>query len=112
VRFDDRVTGKIDAFAPKAHIVHIDIDPTSIRKNIRVSVPIVGDCRITLHKLNRMLDAESLGNLKERRQPWLRQVEEWKRTKPLAYTLDDRVIKPQYVIEKLFEITQESDHHH
>jgi len=106
VRFDDRVTGKIDAFAPKAQIVHIDIDPTSIRKNIRVSVPIVGDCRITLHKLNRMLEAEALGNLKERRDPWLRQVEDWKRTKPLAYTLDDRVIKPQYVIEKLFEMTK------
>jgi len=106
VRFDDRVTGKIDAFAPKARIVHIDIDPTSIRKNIRVSVPIVGDCRITLHKLNRLLDEESLGNVKERREPWRRQIEEWKRTKPLAYTLDDRVIKPQYVIEKLFEMTQ------
>ena len=106
VRFDDRVTGRIDAFAPKAQIVHIDIDPTSIRKNIRVSVPIVGDCRITLHKLNRMLETETLGNLKERREPWLRQIEQWKRTKPLAYTLDDRVIKPQYVIEKLFEATQ------
>jgi acetolactate synthase-1/2/3 large subunit len=106
VRFDDRVTGKIDAFAPNARIVHIDIDPTSIRKNIRVSVPIVGDCRITLHKLNRMLDAETLGHVKERWEPWRRQIEEWKRTKPLAYTLDDRVIKPQYVIEKLFEMTQ------
>ena len=106
VRFGDRVTGKIDAFAPKAQIVHIDIDPTSIRKNIRVSVPIVGDCRITLHRLNRMLEAETLENLKERRGPWLRQIEEWKRTKPLAYTLDDRVIKPQYVIEKLFEMTK------
>jgi acetolactate synthase-1/2/3 large subunit len=106
VRFDDRVTGKIDAFAPKAQIVHIDIDPTSIRKNIRVSVPIVGDCRITLHKLNRLLEAEALGHSKERREPWLRQIQEWKRAKPLAYTLDDRVIKPQYVIEKLFEMTQ------
>ena len=106
VRFDDRVTGKIDAFAPNARIVHIDIDPTSIRKNIRVSVPIVGDCRITLHRLNRLLEAEHLGHVKERREPWRRQIEEWKRTKPLAYTLDDRVIKPQYVIEKLFEITK------
>jgi len=106
VRFDDRVTGKIDAFAPNARIVHIDIDPTSIRKNIRVSVPIVGDCRITLHRLNRLLEAEHLGHVKERREPWRRQIEEWKRTKPLAYTLDDRVIKPQYVIEKLFEMTQ------
>jgi acetolactate synthase-1/2/3 large subunit len=61
VRFDDRVTGKITAFAPKAQIVHIDIDPTSIRKNIPVTVPIVGDCRITLQKLNKALDEERMG---------------------------------------------------
>jgi acetolactate synthase-1/2/3 large subunit len=106
VRFDDRVTGKISAFAPKAHIVHIDIDPTSIRKNIPVSVPIVGDCRMTLQKLNKILDEDRIGHLKEQRQSWLRQIGEWKKAKPLAYTLDDHVIKPQYVIEKLFEMTQ------
>jgi acetolactate synthase-1/2/3 large subunit len=72
VRFDDRVTGKIDAFAPNAKIVHIDIDPTSIRKNIPVSVPIVGDCKITLHKLNSLLAKEDLGDLPELRSPWLR----------------------------------------
>jgi acetolactate synthase-1/2/3 large subunit len=106
VRFDDRVTGKISAFAPKAQIVHIDIDPTSIRKNIPVSVPIVGDCRVTLEKLNKLLDGESPGRLRETREPWLRQIGEWKKTKPLRYRLDDHVIKPQYVVEKLFELTQ------
>jgi acetolactate synthase-1/2/3 large subunit len=106
VRFDDRVTGRITAFAPKAHIVHIDIDPTSIRKNIPVAVPIVGDCRITLQKLNKALDEERMDHLKKEREPWLRQIGEWKKAKPLTYTLDDHVIKPQYVIEKLFEMTQ------
>ncbi|MFH1489155.1 MAG: thiamine pyrophosphate-binding protein, partial [Pseudomonadota bacterium] len=63
VRFDDRVTGKTDVFAHGAKIVHIDIDPTSIRKNIPVTVPIVGDCKITLHKLNQLLSKEDLGDL-------------------------------------------------
>ncbi|MBC8419147.1 MAG: biosynthetic-type acetolactate synthase large subunit [Pseudomonadota bacterium] len=105
VRFDDRVTGKVETFAPKARIVHIDIDPTSIRKNIPVSVPIVGDCKITLQKLNSLLEREEFGDLKEERRPWMDQIEEWKATKPLKYTQKD-VIKPQYVVEKLFEITR------
>jgi len=104
VRFDDRVTGKVETFAPKARIVHIDIDPTSIRKNIPVSVPIVGDCKITLQKLNTLLEREAFGNLKEERRAWLDQIEEWKDTKQLKYTQKD-VIKPQYVVEKLCEIT-------
>ncbi|MCJ7685383.1 MAG: biosynthetic-type acetolactate synthase large subunit [Desulfobacteraceae bacterium] len=104
VRFDDRVTGKVETFAPKARIVHIDIDPTSIRKNIPVSVPIVGDCKITLQKLNTLLEREAFGDLKEERRTWLHQIEEWKDTKPLKYTQKD-VIKPQYVVEKLCEIT-------
>ena len=105
VRFDDRVTGKTDAFAPKAKIIHIDIDPTSIRKNIPVTIPIVGDCRITLQKLNKLLDKEKLGDLKRGRSPWLRKIEQWKATKPLAYVQGD-VIKPQFVIEKLYELTR------
>ncbi len=105
VRFDDRVTGKIDAFAPNAKIVHIDIDPTSIRKNIPVTVPIVGDCKITLHKLNSLLAKEDLDDLPELRSPWLQQVEGWKAAKPLSY--DQRaVIKPQFVLEKLWEMTK------
>jgi len=104
VRFDDRVTGKVETFAPKARIVHIDIDPTSIRKNIPVSVPIVGDCKITLQKLNSLLEREEFGNLKEERRTWLDQIGEWKDTKPLKYSQKD-VIKPQYVVEKLCEIT-------
>jgi acetolactate synthase I/II/III large subunit len=105
VRFDDRVTGKVDAFAPHAQIIHIDIDPTSIRKNIPVSVPIVGDCRITLHKLNTLLAKEDLGDLKGIRAPWQERIEQWKATKPLNYEQKE-TIKPQFVVEKLWEMTK------
>jgi len=105
VRFDDRVTGKTDTFAPNAKIVHIDIDPTSIRKNIPVTVPVVGDCKITLGLLNRLLDKEDLGDLKTKRKKWLDQIKRWESTKPLAYKQKD-IIKPQYVVEKLYELTK------
>jgi len=104
VRFDDRVTGKTDVFASQAKIVHIDIDPTSIRKNIPVAVPVVGDCKISLQQLNALLDSTDLGNLEEKRKDWLDQIEQWKSTNPLAYTQEDK-IKPQYVVEKLYELT-------
>jgi len=102
VRFDDRVTGKIEEFAPKARIVHIDIDPTSIRKNIPVSVPIVGDCKITLQKLNQLLEKENEKDLIQSRDPWLKLIEEWKATRQLSYDQKKCAnIKPQYVIEML-----------
>ncbi len=105
VRFDDRVTGRIDAFAPNAKIVHVDIDPTSIRKNVPVSVPVVGDCKITLNLLNDLLNKEDFKGLTKLREPWLKQIDEWKSTKPLAYEMKEQ-IKPQYVIEKLYELTK------
>ena len=105
VRFDDRVTGKVDTFAPNAKIIHIDIDPTSIRKNIMVTVPIVADCKATLTELNRLMDAEGLTLNPENNKRWLDQIEEWKSTFPLTYEQKD-IIKPQYVIEKLYELTE------
>ncbi len=105
VRFDDRVTGKTDTFAAQAKIVHIDIDPTSIRKNVPVSIPVVGDCNLALTQLNRLIDETDMGDLYETRQPWLAQIEGWKNTRPLAYE-QSKVIKPQFIIEKLYEITE------
>jgi len=105
VRFDDRVTGKTDAFASQAKIVHIDIDPTSIRKNIPVTVPVVGDCKITLRHLNQLIEPVDLGNLKKRRKAWFDQIKEWKNTNPLAYEQKE-TIKPQYVVETLYELTR------
>ncbi len=106
VRFDDRVTGKTDTFAPQSKIVHIDIDPTSIRKNIPVAVPVVGDCKITLALLNKLLDEAELGDLKKKHKPWLAQIEEWKNERRLTYEQKPDVIKPQYVVEKLYELTK------
>ena len=107
-RFDDRVTGKLSDFSPEARVIHIDIDPTSIKKNVHAHIPIVGDVRTVLRQLTVLLRSLD-GNVNERRQqlrPWLHQIEEWKRVHPLRYHQDDKVIKPQYVIEKLFEITK------
>jgi acetolactate synthase I/II/III large subunit len=105
-RFDDRVTGKVDQFAPEAKIIHIDIDPTSIRKNVSVEIPIVGDCQDALNKLNQLLQKPGKQDWPKIRQPWLEQIKEWKETHPLSYERGKDEIKPQYVVEKIYELTQ------
>jgi len=105
VRFDDRVTGKTDAFASQAKIVHVDIDPTSIRKNVPVTIPIVGDCRNTLESLNALIKPLDKASLNDKRKPWIDQIQTWKDKNTLAYKQTD-VIKPQYVVEKLYELTR------
>jgi acetolactate synthase I/II/III large subunit len=107
-RFDDRVTGKLADFCPEARVVHIDIDPTSIKKNVHAHIPIVGDVKTVLRQLNVLLRSED-GNqreIKEQRRPWLKQVEEWKKAHPLRYQQDEKIIKPQFVIETVFEMTK------
>src|SRR5216684_4008770 len=108
-RFDDRVTGRVDAFAPSAEIIHIDIDPSSISKNIKVDIPIVGDCRRVLVKLLEAVREEMKtypqGAVKEARRQWAEQIAEWKRDQPLRYEWSDDVIKPQYVIEEISNLT-------
>jgi acetolactate synthase-1/2/3 large subunit len=106
MRFDDRVTGKLDAFAPHAKIIHIDIDPTSIRKNVRVDIPIVGDVKRVLTVLNRVLKEEIKEQWDEVRRIWLKQINTWKRERPLTYTYSEEVIKPQFVVEKIYELTK------
>jgi acetolactate synthase-1/2/3 large subunit len=106
-RFDDRVTGKVSEFAPKAKIIHIDIDPTNIRKNIHVDVPIVGDVTHVLKELNKELkncEAERPQWVKDRK-PWMNQIAAWEKEHPLFYKKNDKVIKPQYVIEKIYDLT-------
>ncbi len=107
-RFDDRVTGKIDAFAPKAKIIHIDVDPTSIQKNVKVDVPIVGDCRKALKMLLKVIeeDGRPVESWKEKHEPWMEQLKAWNERHPLSYKMDKDVIKPQFVIEKLYEFTK------
>jgi len=105
-RFDDRVTGKIAGFAPNAKIVHIDVDPTSISKNVPVDIPIVGDCRNALQKLISLAEAEPVENLESVRAPWLDQVGEWGRKFPLSYEQGPDLIKPQFVVEKIYEVSK------
>ncbi len=106
VRFDDRVTGKTDEFAQNAQVVQIDIDPTSIQKNVPVKIPVVGDCNLALQYLNVKIDEEkdkaSLNGINK--DEWLKKIESWKSTTPLKYETNGK-IKPQYVIEKLHEFT-------
>jgi len=104
-RFDDRVTGKIDEFAPKAKIIHIDIDPTSISKNVQVDLPVVGDCRIVLQDMLGDLEAKTreIQELRKNIEPWLSRIDTWKTDQPLRYEKSSS-IKPQYVIEAIDEI--------
>ena len=106
-RFDDRVTGRIDAFAPHAKIIHIDIDPTSISKNVTVDIPIVADCKHALTAINSWLAAsgENLEEVGATHNQWIETVNEWTRKHPMAYVDAGETIKPQFVIEKLDELT-------
>jgi acetolactate synthase I/II/III large subunit len=104
-RFDDRVTGKIEAFAPHAKIIHIDIDPTSISKNVRVDLPIVGDCKRILAKMLGLFEKEEIDPFKEGLEKWHLPIEKWKSVHKMEYSLGEK-IKPQYVIEKIWELTQ------
>lgn len=104
VRFDDRVTGRTASFAPNAKIVHIDIDPTSIRKNVRVDVPVVGDVRLVLKDMIQVLK-ETKGQWAAVRASWLKQIDTWKKERPLTYRFDKDIIKPEFVVEKIYDIT-------
>lgn len=109
-RFDDRVTGRVDLFAPNAKIIHIDVDPTSIKKNVQVHIPIVADCREALGDLLELARAESVQTKAlvkaPERKPWMDQIRNWRETFPLAYEQSpDCCIKPQFVIEELYRLT-------
>ncbi|MFH0771740.1 MAG: biosynthetic-type acetolactate synthase large subunit [Candidatus Omnitrophota bacterium] len=96
-RFDDRVTGKIDEFAPHAKIIHIDIDPAAISKNVEVDIPIVGDVKCVLSELLKIVH-------KPDTKDWLEKIDNWKQRHPLEYKNDDK-LKPQYVIQQICEAT-------
>ena len=109
-RFDDRVTGKVSEFCPHAKVIHIDIDPTSIRKNVNVDIPIVGDCKMVLRELIQILRATVNGDQRELRKPWWDQIREWQQANPLAYQQEaDGPIKPQHVIQRLYDLTKDRD---
>ncbi len=106
-RFDDRVTGRVAAFAPKAKIIHIDIDPTSIKKNVRVDLPIVGELRDVITNIMDRLrsDAAQVQAFPELTASWRSQIDAWRSQYPMTYKASDTVIKPQFVIQKIRELT-------
>ncbi|NJD39710.1 MAG: biosynthetic-type acetolactate synthase large subunit [Geobacter sp.] len=108
-RFDDRVTGKIATFAPHAKIIHIDVDPASIRKNVRVDLPIVGDTRDVLAKMLEVLKtkADKLAAQQQAMEPWHEDIAGWKEKHPISYKHSTTIIKPQYVIQKLRELSED-----
>ncbi len=105
-RFDDRVTGKVEEFGRNAKFAHIDIDPSSIGKNVKIEIPVVGDVKSVLNSLLEMLSAKSkeISSTQYDRLKWLEEINIWKYEHPLSYKMND-VIKPQYVIEKIYELT-------
>ncbi len=99
MRFDDRATGKVSGFAPHAQVIHIDVDPAEIGKNVRVTVPIVGEVKNVLHALNKQLDAQTHVD-------WMQQLEEWHREHPLVVSHESEKPLPQYVVSKICEVTK------
>jgi acetolactate synthase-1/2/3 large subunit len=108
-RFDDRITGRLDAFAPHSKKIHVDIDASSINKNVKVDVPIVGDCAHVLEDMVRMWRTSSAQPDKKALADWWKQIDKWRARKSLSYRASNEVIKPQYAIERLFALTRDKD---
>jgi acetolactate synthase-1/2/3 large subunit len=101
-RFDDRVTANIDKFCPTAKIIHLDIDPTSLGKNVAVDIPLVGDVREVLIELIKTLKGKSTSDISK----WWSQINDWRKKRSLDYKKEDGIIKPQTVIETLYDVTK------
>jgi acetolactate synthase I/II/III large subunit len=108
-RFDDRITGRIDAFAPGSKKVHIDIDPSSINKNVKVDIPIIGDCAHVLEDMLRLWRSSAASADAAALKAWWAQIEKWRARKSLAYKNSSDIIKPQYAIERLYAATRGRD---
>jgi acetolactate synthase-1/2/3 large subunit len=108
-RFDDRVTGRLNAFAPNSKKIHIDIDPSSINKNVMVDLPIVGDVGTILDQMLRVWKAKSLKTNPRAMKAWWKQIDGWRQRDCLKYNQTGSVIKPQYAIERLYEATKDRD---
>jgi acetolactate synthase I/II/III large subunit len=108
-RFDDRITGRLDAFSPGSKKIHVDIDPSSINKNVKVDIPIVGDCAHVLEDMVRLWRAGAIQSDKKSLQAWWAQIDKWRARKSLAYRSSGDVIKPQYAIQRLYELTKDKD---
>jgi len=111
-RFDDRITGKIDEFSPNSKKIHIDIDPSSINKNIAVDLALVGDVKIILKKLISVFNKKNpnfANSNKQRIAGWWNQIEKWRKKNSLSFVNSKEVIKPQFAVQKLYELTKDQD---
>ena len=108
-RFDDRVTGKLDEFAPHSTKIHVDIDPSSINKNVRADIPIVGDAAHVLEDLTKVWKARQYRADRKKLDAWWAQIDEWRARDCLKYKPSDTLIKPQYALERLRELTRGRD---
>ena len=106
-RFDDRVTGRLDAFSPNSKKIHIDIDPSSINKIVQVDLPIIGDVKVVLKEIYNELKKRNLKTFSCK--SWWSDINKWKEKKSLSYSTDEVIIKPQYAIEKLYKVTKSAD---
>ncbi|MQX79441.1 acetolactate synthase 3 large subunit [Sinorhizobium medicae] len=108
-RFDDRITGRLNAFSPNSKKIHIDIDPSSINKNVRVDVPIIGDVAAVLEDMVRLWRAAAKTVDRTRLEDWWKSITKWRARNSLAYTPSADVIMPQYAIQRLYELTKDRD---
>jgi acetolactate synthase-1/2/3 large subunit len=107
-RFDDRITGRLDAFAPNSKKIHVDIDASSINKNVRVDLGIIGDCGLVLEDMVRLWRATAKAD-KKALYPWWEQIARWRARDSFAYKQNPDVIMPQYAIQRLYELTKDRD---
>jgi acetolactate synthase-1/2/3 large subunit len=108
-RFDDRITGRLDAFSPGSKKIHVDIDASSINKNVKVDIPIIGDCANVLRDMLKLWREHKAKPDKRAHTDWWKQIDKWRGRKSLAYKPSKDVIKPQYAIERLYELTKDRD---
>ena len=108
-RFDDRITGKLDAFSPNSRKIHIDIDPSSINKNVRVDIPVLGDCGLALEDMIAAWKGKGLKMDEAAMKRWWEQIDVWRGRDSLSYRNSDEVIMPQFAIQRLYEATRERD---
>ncbi len=106
-RFDDRVTGRLDAFSPNSKKIHIDIDPSSINKIVQVDLPIIGDVKVVLKAVYNEIKKRKIKTFSLK--SWWSEINKWKEKKSLSYSTDEVIIKPQYAIEKLYNVTKSFD---
>src|ERR1700736_1706930 len=108
-RFDDRITGRLDAFSPGSKKIHVDIDPSSINKNVRVDLPIIGDCGHVLEDMVRLWRSTARQSDKQALAGWWKQIDKWRARRSLSFRNSNEIIKPQYAIQRLYELTRNRD---